>query len=150
MFYIHEFIPESASIGVWQGVAMDALKFYSDPPCPTVLRPTGRLPLKWPYSRFCCGPPAGLPAACGHLLRFRTPHAVHPCLPAPKRTSLIFISPRFTHRNAITAIYCWSTSALRRGRITFHIQIKRWKLCGSLNETREISRVVLSRPVPTL
>jgi hypothetical protein len=27
------------TMGVWQGVAMDSLKYYSGPPCPTLLRP---------------------------------------------------------------------------------------------------------------
>jgi hypothetical protein len=28
-------------MGVWQGVAMDSLKYHSGPPCPTHLRPVG-------------------------------------------------------------------------------------------------------------
>jgi hypothetical protein len=28
-------------IGVWQGVAMNSLKFYPSPPCPTLLHPAG-------------------------------------------------------------------------------------------------------------
>jgi hypothetical protein len=36
------------SIGVWQGVAMDSLKFHLGLPSPTLLHPAGRLPLKWP------------------------------------------------------------------------------------------------------
>jgi hypothetical protein len=32
-------------MGVWQGVAMDSIKFHLGPPCPTLLRPSGRLPL---------------------------------------------------------------------------------------------------------
>jgi hypothetical protein len=34
---------------IWQGVAMDFLKFYPGPPCPTFLRPEGKLPPKRPY-----------------------------------------------------------------------------------------------------
>jgi hypothetical protein len=30
-------------MGVWQGVAMDSLKFHPGPPCPTLLRPAGGL-----------------------------------------------------------------------------------------------------------
>jgi hypothetical protein len=36
----------------------------------------GGPPLNWPYGRFRGGPPAGW-AACGHLLRLWTTHAVH-------------------------------------------------------------------------
>jgi hypothetical protein len=31
---------------VWQGVAMNSLMFHPGPPCPTLLRPAGRSPLK--------------------------------------------------------------------------------------------------------
>jgi hypothetical protein len=54
---------------IWQGVAMDSLKYHSDPPCSTLLPPPGRQPLK----REAC--PAGR-VACGLLLPFWTPHAV--------------------------------------------------------------------------
>jgi hypothetical protein len=37
-------------MGVWQGVAMDSVKFHSGPPCLTLLRPAGRPPLKRPSS----------------------------------------------------------------------------------------------------
>jgi sugar phosphate permease len=33
------------AIGVWQGVAMDSLKYPSGPPCLTLLRPAGRRPM---------------------------------------------------------------------------------------------------------
>ena len=36
-------------------------------PCPTLLRPAGRPPLKQPYGRFRSGLPTGL-VACSHLL----------------------------------------------------------------------------------
>jgi hypothetical protein len=52
-------------IYVWQGVAMDSLKFHPGPACPTLLRPAGR---------FGGGPPAGL-VACGRLLPFWKPYA---------------------------------------------------------------------------
>jgi hypothetical protein len=32
-------------MGVWQGVAMDSLKFHQSPPCLTLLRPTGGPPV---------------------------------------------------------------------------------------------------------
>jgi hypothetical protein len=48
-------------MGVWQGVAMDCLKFHPDPLCPTLLHPVGR-----------GGWPAGL-AACGRLYVFGHP-----------------------------------------------------------------------------
>jgi YD repeat-containing protein len=35
-------------MGVWQGEAMDSLKYRHGPPCPTLLRPAGKLPLKRP------------------------------------------------------------------------------------------------------
>jgi hypothetical protein len=51
-------------MGVWQGVAIDCLKFYPGPPCPPLLRPAGGPPLKRPYGRFRSGTPAdGRPAA---------------------------------------------------------------------------------------
>jgi hypothetical protein len=43
-------------MGVWKEVAMDSLKFHPGPPCPTLLGPVGRPPLKQPYSRFRGGP----------------------------------------------------------------------------------------------
>jgi hypothetical protein len=44
-------------MGVWQGVAMDSLKFHSGPLCPTLLCPAVGPPHKRPYSRFKGGPP---------------------------------------------------------------------------------------------
>jgi hypothetical protein len=60
---------------VWQGVAMDSLKFHLGQPCLTLLRPACRPPLKRPYSCFRGGPPTGQ-AAYGRLLPLFTPHAV--------------------------------------------------------------------------
>jgi hypothetical protein len=37
------------SMGIWEGVFMDSLKFHLGLPCPTLLRPEGDPPLKWPY-----------------------------------------------------------------------------------------------------
>jgi hypothetical protein len=54
-------------MGVWQGVAMDSLKFHLGLPCPTLLRPVGGPPLNRQYSRLRGGPPTGQ-MACGHLL----------------------------------------------------------------------------------
>jgi hypothetical protein len=39
-------------MGVWQGAAMDSLKYHYGPPCPTLLRPVGRPSLKRPYGCF--------------------------------------------------------------------------------------------------
>jgi hypothetical protein len=39
-------------IGVWQGVAMDSLKFHLGPRCPAFLRPAGGARLKRPFGRF--------------------------------------------------------------------------------------------------
>jgi hypothetical protein len=39
-------------IGVWQGVAMNSLKFHPGPPCHTLLCPVGGPHLKRAYSRF--------------------------------------------------------------------------------------------------
>jgi hypothetical protein len=61
--------------GVWQGLAMDSLKFHPGPLYLTFLSPAGGPPLKRPYSRFRGGSPARQ-AACGHLLPLWTPHAV--------------------------------------------------------------------------
>jgi hypothetical protein len=47
-----------ASRGVWEGVAVDSLKFRSGPPCLTVLGPAGGPPLKQPYGHFRCDPRA--------------------------------------------------------------------------------------------
>jgi hypothetical protein len=66
------------SMGVFQGVAMDALKYHPGPPCPTLLHPAGRSPLKRPNGRFRGGLPAGQ-AACNRLLPFWTPHDVGLC-----------------------------------------------------------------------
>jgi hypothetical protein len=40
---------KTVTIGVWQGVATGSLKFHLSRPCPTLLRPGGGPPLKWPY-----------------------------------------------------------------------------------------------------
>jgi hypothetical protein len=69
------------NIGVWQGVAMNSQKFHPGPPmapCPTLLHPAGRRPLKRPKGRFRDGPPAGR-AACGRFPPPRTPRAVGLC-----------------------------------------------------------------------
>jgi hypothetical protein len=47
-------------IGVWQGVAMDLLRFHPGPPCPTILCPAAGPPPKQPYGCFRGAPPAGL------------------------------------------------------------------------------------------
>jgi hypothetical protein len=63
-------------MGVWQGVAMDSLKFRSGPPCPILLRPTGGPPLKWPYGRFKGGPSQGVRhAAVFYPIGDPTPYA---------------------------------------------------------------------------
>jgi hypothetical protein len=61
----------SETMGAWQGVDIDSLNFHSGPPCMTLLRPVGGLPLKRPDNLFRSGPPAR-EAAC-------TPHAVRLC-----------------------------------------------------------------------
>jgi hypothetical protein len=66
------------AMGVWQGVAMESLKFHLGLPCSTLLRPVGGPSLKRPYSRFRGGLPAGW-AACGRLLPPRTSDAVGLC-----------------------------------------------------------------------
>jgi hypothetical protein len=43
-------------MGVWQGVAMDSLKFHLGPPCPTILCPVDGPPLKCSYGRLKGGP----------------------------------------------------------------------------------------------
>jgi hypothetical protein len=63
------------SMGIWQGVAMDFLKFHLGPPYPNLLRPAGRLPLKCFYGCFSGGPSTGQ-AACDCLLPPWTPLAV--------------------------------------------------------------------------
>jgi hypothetical protein len=66
------------SMGVWEGVAMDSLKYHSSTSCLTLLHCVGRTPLKWPYCRFRGSPPIGW-SACTLLLPLWTPHAVHLC-----------------------------------------------------------------------
>jgi hypothetical protein len=60
------------NIGVWQGVAMDSLKFHPGLPCPTLLCPVGGPSLKRLYGRFRGGPLAER-AACGHRLTLWIP-----------------------------------------------------------------------------
>jgi hypothetical protein len=62
-------------VGVWQGVAMDSLKFHPGSPCPTLLRPADGPSLRWSYECFRGGPPVGR-MACGHLLALWIPHAL--------------------------------------------------------------------------
>jgi hypothetical protein len=62
-------------VGVWQGVAMDFLKFHLGPPCLTLLPPAGVPPLKRPYGRFRGAKPTER-VACGRLLPLWTPQAV--------------------------------------------------------------------------
>jgi hypothetical protein len=59
------------SLGVWQGVAVDSLKFHLGLPCPTFLRPAAGPSLKRPYSR------------AGDLLPSSTP------LDTPRRASMV-------------------------------------------------------------
>jgi hypothetical protein len=57
-------------------VTMDSIKYNSGSSRPTLLRPAGGPPLKWPYNRFRGGLPACW-VACGRLLPSWTPHALH-------------------------------------------------------------------------
>jgi hypothetical protein len=82
-------------MGVWQGVAMDSLKFHPGPLCLTLLRPAGRLPLKQHYGCFRSGPPAGR-ATCGRLLPVWTPHAIRLCLDFT-RFPFTHRQPKFLH-----------------------------------------------------
>jgi hypothetical protein len=66
-------------LGVWQGMAMDSLKFHPGPPCPTLPRLAGEPTQKRPNGRFMGGL-AARRASCGHLLPIWTPHAVRLCL----------------------------------------------------------------------
>jgi hypothetical protein len=70
-----KFRAKLCSIGVSQGVAMNSLKFHPGPPCPTLLCPVSRPPLKWLYGCFKGGPCTD----CGRLLPLGTPHAVRLC-----------------------------------------------------------------------
>jgi hypothetical protein len=65
------------NMGVWQGVAMDSLKYHSGPQCPTLLCPAGG-----PYSRFKGGPPTRR-TTCSRLLLPWTPHAMRLCCAMP-------------------------------------------------------------------
>jgi hypothetical protein len=57
------------TMGVWQGLAIDSLKFHPGPPYPTLLRPARGPHLKRPNDCFRGGPPKGR-AAYGCLLPF--------------------------------------------------------------------------------
>jgi hypothetical protein len=52
-------------MGVWQGVAMDSLKFHPGLPCLTLLCPAGGPPLKWPHGLAC--PQGGRPVLVFYL-----------------------------------------------------------------------------------
>jgi hypothetical protein len=56
------------SMDVWEGVAMDSLKFHTGPPCLNLLHPVGGTPLKRPYGCFW--------GVWGRLLPRWTPHSV--------------------------------------------------------------------------
>jgi hypothetical protein len=73
-----------SSMGVWQGVAMDSLKFRPSTPCPTLLRPKCGPPLKRLYGCYRGDPPPGR-AACGRPLPPWTPHAVRLRFPGQRR-----------------------------------------------------------------
>jgi hypothetical protein len=62
-------------MGVWQGVALDSLKFHPSLPCHTQQRPAGGPPLKRPYVCFR-----------GGLRLSSTP------LDTPRRTSMVFFT----------------------------------------------------------
>jgi hypothetical protein len=62
-------------MGVWQGVAIESLKYHLGPPCRNFLRPEGGPPLKRLLGRFKGGPAAGR-AAFDRLLPLWRPHAV--------------------------------------------------------------------------
>jgi hypothetical protein len=63
-----------AAMFVWQGVAMDPLKFHTGPPCPTLLCPAGMPPLKQLYRRFRGSPQGRRPMAIFHPFRHPTPY----------------------------------------------------------------------------
>jgi hypothetical protein len=77
--FLHESLDEA--MGVWQGMAMDSLKFHLGRPCPTLLCPDGGSPLTQPYVGFRGGLPRGQ-EACSPLLPLghRTPYAYDLCL----------------------------------------------------------------------
>jgi hypothetical protein len=62
-------------MGVWQGVAMDSLKFHLGLACQTLLSPAGGPPLKRTYGRLRGGLPA-VQATYGRLLLPWSPHAL--------------------------------------------------------------------------
>jgi hypothetical protein len=86
------------TIGIWQGVAMDSLKFYPVPPCPALLCPVGGPPLKRPYGRFRVGPSlVGPPAAVLHPLDTRR----RPPMEMAKRLMLLNPAAAFSFGPAI-------------------------------------------------
>jgi hypothetical protein len=64
-----------AAMCVWQGVAMDSLKFYTGPPYPTLLWPAVGPPPKQPYGCLRSGLQGGRPVAIFHPFRHPTPYA---------------------------------------------------------------------------
>jgi hypothetical protein len=111
---------------------MDFLKFHPVPPCPTVLRPLGGAPLKWPYGCFRGGPPTGR-LTCGH------PH-----LDTLHRTLYTYVKDRdfMCSRNNLDnyfvldicfhlKIFCFSISFAWRNRCCF------LKLLVSIDPTKD-------------
>jgi hypothetical protein len=65
-----------ASMGVWQGVAKDSLKYSPGLPCPTLLHPVSEPPLKRPYGHLRVVHPQGRrPAAVFYPFGHPTPYA---------------------------------------------------------------------------
>jgi hypothetical protein len=78
--------------GVWQGVALDSLKFHPGLPCPTLLRPAGGPPLKRPHGHFSGSPPTRrVPAAFFYPFGHRSPYvcSLHLFLWIPHKVSQI-------------------------------------------------------------
>jgi hypothetical protein len=60
-------------MGVWQGVAIDSLKYHQSPPCPIFLCPAGRPSLERTYSCSTGGSPAGRAASWQSSTLLETP-----------------------------------------------------------------------------
>jgi hypothetical protein len=70
-FCLKAFDQSFPSMGLYHGVAMDFLEFHPDLPCPTLLLPAGRPPLK---GCFRDGPPAAIFYPFGHHTLYAYAH----------------------------------------------------------------------------
>jgi hypothetical protein len=138
--------PQPPPMGVWEGVAMDSLKYHLGLPCPTFLCSVGGPPLKRPYGHFRGHLYTGW-APCGRLLPIWTPHAVR-LWPPP----LLGPQPRlYSSRCSLQVVKAenLAISQNKQGSIKFQILNSCWSSHPALtvtfklfSEKRRLSRFV--------